>query len=385
MKTEQAFLDTCTLKKPLRICFLANASSTHAAKWVNHFSSKGHEVHLISFEYPLGINPEIKLYQLRSWWSSNVRYFSAAKHVNKILNTVRPDILHAHYASGYGTLGRLTQFHPYILSIWGSDVFEVPTRSPLHRMLIRSNLASADHVCSTSRFMAVHTQKYCKSKMTLTPFGVDCERFKPYNRLPIDKKELVVGTVKTLDKTYGIDYLIKGFAAVAKKYKGQKALRLIIAGDGPQKNHLQKLAEDLGVKESIEFLGFVPQDEVPAFLNRLSVFVAVSLFETFGVAVLEASACGLPVVVSDAGGLGEVVKDGVTGMLVPKCDVAATANAITTLINNEELATKMGEAGRNFVLENYEWNENASRMERLYESVLSFSCPSSCECRTYAS
>jgi len=355
--------------KQFSICFLANASSTHTAKWVNHFSSKGHKVDLISFEDPCCISPEVNLHKLTSRWSTNSRYFTARAQVRKVLDVVRPDLLHAHYAAGYGTLGRLANFHPYILSVWGSDVFEVPARSPLHRTLIRSNLASADYVCSTSRFMALHTQKYCKSKIFVTPFGIDCERFKPCVCSSIEKKELLIGTVKTLDETYGVDYLIKSFAAVAKQYAGSKKLRLIIAGDGPLKNYLQNLAKDLGIEESVDFLGFVPQDQIPALLNGLSIFVAVSVFETFGVAILEASACGLPVVVSDAGGLGEVMKDGITGVMVPKCDVSATAEAIANLIDDDELRTRMGKSGRNFVLENYEWNENASRMERLYESA----------------
>src|SRR6185312_11709381 len=357
--------------KQLNICFLANASSTHTAKWANHFSSKGHKVHLISFEDPCGISSEVNLHKLTSRWSSNFRYFTASAQVRKILDGIRPDLLHAHYAAGYGTLGRLANFHPYILSVWGSDVFEIPERSPLHRALIKSNLKSADRLCSTSRFMANHARQYCKSEMVVTPFGVDCKRFKQQG-LPIPKEEFVIGTVKTLDEKYGIDYLIKSFALVAQEYSGPKKLRLMIAGDGPLKGKLEKLAKDLGVEELTSFLGFVPQDQVPSVLSLFSVFVAVSVFdsETFGVAIVEASACGLPVVVSDAGGLGEVVKDGSTGLIVPKRNPWATAHAIARLLNDDDLRMKMGIAGRNFVLENYEWNENASRMKRLYESLV---------------
>jgi len=371
LSRDNLLLRSLASSKQFSISFLANASSTHTAKWVNHFSSKGHNVNLISFEDPCGIGPEVNFHKLTSRWSSNFRYFTAIAQVQKILEAIRPDILHAHYAAGYGTLGRLVNFHPYVLSVWGSDVFEIPERSPLHRALIKANLESADRLCSTSRFMADHTRQYCKSEMAITPFGVDCDRFKPRD-FPLSDKEFLIGTVKTLDEKYGIDYLIKAFAVVVKQYAGSKKLRLIIAGDGPLEGKLKKLAKDLGVEELTNFLGFVPQDQVPAVLNQLSVFVAISVFdsETFGVAIVEASACGLPIIVSDIGGLREVAKNEITGLIVPKRDVAATANAIVTLINNDELRARMGMAGRDFVLEHYEWNENASRMERLYESLV---------------
>ena len=104
-------------------------------------------------------------------------------------------------------------------------------------------------------------------------------------------------------------------------------------------------------------------------MNRFSVAAFVSNSESFGVAVIEASACGLPVIVSSVGGLPEIVQDGVTGIIVPPRDVEATAAAISRLIDDDRARGAMGAAGREFVLKNYEWSENAGRMERLYQSV----------------
>ena len=92
--------------------------------------------------------------------------------------------------------------------------------------------------------------------------------------------------------------------------------------------------------------------------------------ESFGVAIIEALACEVPVVATNVGGLPEVVLDGVSGLVVSPKDVDATALAISKLIEDESLRRALGIAGRKFVLQNYEWAENAKRMERVYESVL---------------
>jgi glycosyltransferase involved in cell wall biosynthesis len=357
----------------MKICYLANAGNPHTGKWVNHFSHQGYEVHLISFEEPRGVAQGVVVHKLRTRWvSSNLRYFTVTDQLRRIIKAIRPDLLHAHYAAGYGTLGRLARFRPYVLSVWGGDVFEVPAKSLLHRALIKRNLASADLVCSTSQFMADHTHRYHDGPIALTPFGVDCDKFKPFDNDGGNQKEIVIGTVKSLEEKYGISYLIESFALVAAKYQGPLTLRLVIAGEGALKEKLRGLARKLGIAEVTEFLGFVSNSDVPKLLNSFSVFVAVSVLdsETFGVAVVEASACGLPVVVSDVGGLPEVVHNGITGLVVRRRDIQATAAAIYRLVQNETLRDELGAAGRRLVKANYEWSENASRMEQLYQSLL---------------
>jgi glycosyltransferase involved in cell wall biosynthesis len=217
--------------------------------------------------------------------------------------------------------------------------------------------------------MAKETRKYYERPITVTPFGVDCHLFRRLDENTNASNEFVVGIVKALEEEYCPDILLRSFALVSQKYRERKKLRLMFAGEGPLRKKLVRLAEDLGVREITDFLGFVPHSRVPEVLNSLSVFVVVSQRESFGVTVLEASACSIPVIVSSVGGLPEVVQDGVTGIIVPPRDVEATAAAISRLIDDDRARHAMGVAGREFVLQNYEWSENAGRMERLYESL----------------
>ena len=354
----------------MRICFLANAADSHTVKWLNYFSALGHEVHVLSFEAGPSLPVSVRVHRLGPRVHRNLRYFLAAHQARKLVQEIQPDIVHAHYASGYGTLGRLVGFHPYVISVWGSDIFDVPLKSALHHRLVRSNLQNADHVCSTSEVMARQTSRFINRPVTVTPFGVDCERFRPSHPHHTDSGEFVVGTVKKLESCYGIEYLIRGFALFTKHHTENKKLRLVIAGDGSLRGPLRGLTRDLGIEGQASFLGSVSHDKIPEVLGTFSIFAALSLRESFGVAVLEASACELPVVVTNVDGLPEVVKDGVTALMVPPRDPGAAAAAFSALLEDAKLRRRLGAAGREFVLQNYQWWENAGRMERLYRSIL---------------
>ena len=95
--------------------------------------------------------------------------------------------------------------------------------------------------------MAEETRKYCHRPITLTPFGVDCQRFRPLRTESADPADFVVGTVKPLEEKYGIEYLIRSFAAVAKRYQNRRILRLIITGTGSLEKAYKKLAGELGI------------------------------------------------------------------------------------------------------------------------------------------
>ena len=117
---------------------------------------------------------------------------------------------------------------------------------------------------------------------------------------------------------------------------------------------------------------FVDNSIVPDYLNMIDVYVALSIIdsESFGVAIVEASACEIPVVVSNVGGLPEVVDDTITGFVVKSKNSQEAAKAIEKLILNKELRLKMGKAGRERVKELYNWEENVNQMINIYKSIV---------------
>jgi len=352
----------------MKIAFLAGHSSIHTVKWVNEMAERSHEVYLITMHPGTEeLNKNIKIYNLP--FKPPLGYYFNVWHLKKLLNQIQPDILNTHYASGYGTLARLSGFQPNLLSVWGSDVFDFPFKSKFNMKLIQKNLRAANQIASTSNIMKKQTESIYRPKknIVVTPFGVDCEQFKPMT-VERDKNKIRIGTVKKMAPKYGISTLIKAFALVKEQVK--EDIELILVGGGPQEEELKLLAKKLRVSDSIQFIGSIPHYTVPKWLNSFDIYVALSTSESFGVAILEASACGIPVVVSAVGGLPEVVKDGETGYIVPRNNPIAAAEKLASLVNNQKIREALGKVGREFVLKKYRWSENADRMERLYRKVI---------------
>lgn len=357
-----------------RLCYLASSSVIHALRWVAAFAQRGYEVHLISIAPKREPLENVVFHPLP--FPAPWGYWANVPWLRMILARVKPQLLHVHYAAGYGVLGRLSGFHPRILSIWGSDVFVAPYRSSFQRRVIQKNLRSYDILCATGNAIARQARSVCEglSDIRITPFGVDVHRFRP-DPAKRDASKITIGTVKKYHPFYGIDLLVRAFARVRQRFLESepeigRRLRLMLVGSGDHKAEIEALVRSLGISDVSDVLGPVPHHEVPNYLNRLDVYVCPSRSESFGVAVLEASACGVPVVVTNVGGLPEVVEDGKTGFIVPPEDLDALVDAVETLVRRPDLRSQMGQAGREMVARRYSWDESVRIMENVYAEVL---------------
>lgn len=359
----------------MRVVLLSSATSIHTIQWVNHLAELGLDVHIIS-QHPaaLGIPQHIPVHILP--FKGFLGYFFNAFALRKILKEIKPDLLNVHYASGYGTTARLVNFHPYVLSVWGSDVFEFPYRSFFHKWLLGKNLDSADVIASTSLSMASQTKLYTSHKnIEITPFGVDLNKFNSFKYPQLNTEFITIGTVKTLKHVYGIDILIKAFAILYKELQAEDAalcskLQFRIVGGGADVDNLKLLASDLGILHLIEFVGAVTHNQVPEELSKLDIYVALSRQESFGVAVVEAQAMGVPVIVSNVGGLPEVVKHGQTGFIVESENPQQAANMIKKLILDGELRQSMSVQARQFAHTHFSWQTCAKKMSQVYQNTL---------------
>jgi len=353
----------------MNLAILGFANSIHTVRWVNALVMKGHEVHLYS-QHPAHPLLDTAVVYHPLFWFNPFGYLLNVLQLKFLLKRQQAHVLHVHYATGYGLLGRLSRFSPLIISVWGSDVFAFPKLSFVHRSILTKNLLAANIICSTSAVMAQETRLYCPlADIRVIPFGIDSQQFKTVNR--VQSEYIYIGTVKALTVDYGIDTLLKGFALLHQQADPslQARLRLRIAGEGQQAQALQQLSQQLGIAELTTFSGQVAHDQVAAYLHDLSIYVAISRAESFGVAVLEASACALPVVVSNVGGLPEVVKDQHTGLCIDADDPQQLATALLFLLNHPQQAQQFGLAGRQWVKQQYEWANNVHQMASVYHSL----------------
>lgn len=355
---------------------LSDANSIHTKRWVKSLSIRGIEIVLFSLSpnksdwYNELPNVKIKSasHDSESSLWSKICYLKVIPRIKKIIKEEIPDIIHAHYASSYGLLGALVKTNiPYIVSVWGSDVYDFPNITPFGKQIIKYNLSKADRILSTSYVMAKETRKYTNKQIAITPFGVDVELFRPMSLPKCD--DFIIGNVKTLRPKYGIDVLLRATSIVIKNNPDKK-IHLDIYGEGPQKEELIALSKTLGIADKVNFRGFLQNSLLPEVYNSFSVSVSLSVCESFGVVAVEAMACGCPVITSDADGFTEVVEDEVTGLIVPKRDPEVTAKAIQKFIDNPTLRSKMGSEGRKRVKERYSWDQNVITMVSEYDYVL---------------
>lgn len=359
----------------MKIVLIAGADSIHTVRWANCLTKYGHEVHVISQHSSLGkFDSIIKLHLFP--FRGILGYFTMVKTVRKLIDEIQPDIINAHYASGYGTTVRLVNFHPYLLSVWGSDIFIFPYKSFLHKWFVKKNILAADSVASTSLAMSEQIRKIVPDikDIAITPFGVDINKFE--NDFQLTNNTIItIGTVKTMDYIYGIDILIEAFSILLVRFQNREnqkkiILKLRLVGGGKQLNEYVLLTHKLNIQDSVEFIGQIDHADVPNELNKLDIYVALSRSESFGVAVLEAGAAGKPVVVSNVGGLPEVVIPNETGLIVKSDNVFEAANAIEKLILNFELRKYMSLNAKNHVSNNYSWDVSIQKMIDLYEETI---------------
>ena len=208
----------------------------------------------------------------------------------------------------------------------------------------------------------------------LTPFGVDIDLFKPIEGLK-DNDKFLFGTVKTLSPKYGIEDSINAFMLLYQRLQTEgkslaEKISYEIYGKGELKEYLQNLIERKGFSDKIKLMGYVENSDLPNIINRFDVFAVNSISESFGVAAVEAMACGVPCIVSDADGLKEVVSATGGGIIVLKKDIYAISNAMYDLLMNEEKRQELGKAGYYGVRQLYDWSYNVDEMLAIYARMM---------------
>jgi glycogen(starch) synthase len=171
-----------------------------------------------------------------------------------------------------------------------------------------------------------------------------------------------------LSKEKGFDLALSAFASIVTRFPD---LRLVIVGDGPERMRLAQQAAEIGLKDAIDFVGWVAPENVPGLINTATVVVMPSRAESLPVVALQTAQMARPVVGTRVGGLPEVVLDQETGLLVDKENPEALAKAIAFLLAHRERATRMGQAARDRVQRDFDWERHVNAYDRLYNKLMS--------------
>ena len=291
------------------------------------------------------------------------RLAAARSGMNQIVAEFRPELIHASFTgAGMWALPR-QRVAPLILSLhgpWETIDFSAP-EGLFSRVLARADWVTA---CSqhTLEVLLRTAPADVAERASVVLNGLDPTFDGKPGEPPVGPPTLLCSGRVVAEK--GFDVAIDALAQL-----GDADVRLVIAGDGGARGDLEKQASRLGLSGRVTFTGWVSPDEIHDLVARATVVLAPSRLEGFGLTALEAAQMARPVVAADTGGLPEVVVDGVTGLVVPRDNVAAFAAAIERLLASPELGRRMGNAGRRRALMDFSAERHLAEWEALYRRV----------------
>jgi len=360
----------------VRIAYLSIGGHIHTIRWLRYFVERGHEVHLMTVQ-PSPIDG-VEVHDIRTGIPLKpLHYAVALGRVRQLLGTIRPDILHTHFLTGYGYWGAFSGFRPHVLTVWGDDVYVTPHETRLKGWLARRALRSADLVTGDSEDIIEHAVRMGarRDACHVVQWGVDLDRFHIGASTTVRENlgippeaPLVISTRSFTQPYYNIELIVRTIPEVLERHP---ASRFIIAGNEGEDDDLRALAQELGVLDSVHFVGRIPHDRLPAWLAASDVFLTVPSVDATAVSLLEAMAAGVPVVTSNLESAMEWVVDGESGLAVPPEDGPALLNAIVRLIESPDLRVRLGANASDIVHERADHRAHMARMERLMETLLS--------------
>ncbi|MBN1882208.1 MAG: glycosyltransferase family 4 protein [Deltaproteobacteria bacterium] len=305
----------------------------------------------------------------RVGWRIAASTLSLARRIERT-TPFRPGLLHAHFASG-PALSALTASHnttiPFGFTAHAYDIF----KEPIDWDLMREKCRAAAFVRCISAFNKAHLMQktgVSEDRFIVIPCGVDTERFHPNEgeqNKPHGKRTIL--TAGGLVAPKGIPRLLEAMSDVRLRNMG---CRLVIAGDGPEKERLKQLAAKLDI--DAEFLGGVANESMPRLYREADLFVIPCVTAADGhhdgipVALMEAMASGIPVVSSDISGIPELIEDDVSGLLTPEDAIKPLVEAIFRVLTDEDLSVRLARAGRERVRDRFDIRDIARRLEGLF-------------------
>jgi L-malate glycosyltransferase len=372
------------------VCYASvGGSGVVASELARCLADRGHRTHVISSDTPFRLrdsDSDVRFHRVETPGYPVFRepqyLLALSNRLVQVARAHRLDIIHAHYAIPHAAAAYLAR---QILASSAGDARSVPrTITTLHgtdvtilgadssyRETVAFCIDQSDAVTAVSASLRDDTRREMpvKTDIVVIPNFLDGH----FHRRPPDPQlrarfcqadEKLVIHISNLRPVKQVDAVVRVFALIRERVPA----RLLIVGEGPELGRAEQLIDQLGVTAHVELVG--EAQDVVGLLSVSDLFLLPSLQESFGLSALEAMACGVPVVASNAGGLPEVITDGVTGFLHPPDDVQRMAESAIAILSNPAVHARMAAAGAGMAVERFSADRIVPQYEALYERTL---------------
>jgi len=360
----------------MRVLYFSRDYSTHDHRFLTANIAAGNQVHYARLENgPRQVEdrPVPEGVEIVQWAGGNGRYRRRdlprlARSFRSILERLRPDVVHAGPIQDVALIAALAGARPLLVMSWGFDLMQDVDLHVWNRLATRYALRRAaafvsDAEGTRERAVALGMPA---DRTFVFPWGVDLDQFAPRpGRRPTD--EFVVLCNRSWEPRYGVDVLARAFVRAARE---RDDLRLFLLGDGSQGAAIRAILTQGGMLERTLFTGHVRHADLPAHLNRCDLFVTPSHVDGSSVSLLEALACGLPVLVSDIPTNLEWVTHGQNGRVFPDGDVEALAGELIRAAADRQALAALGQAARRTAEERADWNKNFAVLLQAYQLAI---------------
>jgi len=331
-----------------------------------HLAKKGHEIHVItSQDEGTAENSYEKGFYIHRLSKKNIRFLSPLlfwKDIFWIIQRIKPDIVHGQdISSGIPALltKKLLKI-PFLIYGRGTDVYDPDWFA---KLTIKTIIKNADSVIALTSDMKKAMQAIYDRDISVISNGIELNNYT--NEPPVqnvggsEKRILFVGRLHPIK---GVQYLLQAMQIV---HAEMPDVRLILVGDGEEREYLESLTDRLEIRGCVEFAGRVPHEKIQGYLGQADVFVLPSLSEGFPNVILEAMAWGLPIVASRVGGIPDIMMNNTNGFLVEVKDTDDMANKIILLLQENALREKISDNNK-LQVKKYSWDDVIFKLEKIY-------------------
>jgi N-acetyl-alpha-D-glucosaminyl L-malate synthase BshA len=369
------------------VCYASiGGSGVVATELGKALADRGHQVHIISIDQPFRLGEFHAGLAFHEVQTPSYPLFHEPQYVLSLANKLvqvgrafRLDIIHAHYAVPHATAAELAKqvlagtgrrAPRVVTTLHGTDITLVGN-DPSFSEIVAFSIEQSDGVTAVSDSLrqATRTELGVEREITVIPNFLECSFYKRQpvpelrRRYASDEEKLIVH-VSNFRPVKRIDAVLRVFAQIARDVPA----RLLLVGDGPELGTAYRLGRELAVSDRVESVG--AQERIVPLLSASDLFLLPSAQESFGLAALEAMACGVPVVASRVGGLPEVIEHGVTGFLHPPEEEEAMAASALRVLGDAALHRRMAAAARRTVTERFCSERVVPMYEDYYKEVL---------------
>lgn len=339
-------------------------------------AARGHEVHFITYANPIRLDPGLPRIHYHEVEVSAYPLFlyppyclALASRMAEVAACYDLDLLHVHYAIPHSIAALLAQQMtatqrrlPFVTTLHGTDITLVGADRS-YFPITKFSIEKSDGITTISQYLQERTKEVfgVANEIRVIHNFVNCDLYKPDpERQPKEKRLIHLSNFRPVKR-------VLDCVRILKEVLKSTSAHLVMVGDGPERGPAEMLARELGLDPHVSFLG--KQDHVERLIPKHHVLLMPSEMEAFGLAALEAMACGLPPVATRVGGVSELISDGIDGFLEPAGDIAAQAARVVSLLTDDALYRRMSAAARHSAETRYSTSLIIPQYEQYYKEV----------------